>query len=155
MALRREFEYVLADFLRACFVQSDFNFRNGDALRQLSAARVRFLPIAARLHLILTMQLWAIMLGNSSELFVQQCVESEFMDTVEDVLHSWRTTPLVRERLLEVIAAAAYASSEIWNESEHTFRVLWRKVKPAGMPDMVSICPHYPTLSTSCFFFFF
>lgn len=93
------------------------------------------------------------MLGNSSELFVHQCVESEFMDTVEAVVHSQRTTPLVRERLLEVIAAAAYASSEIWHEHESTFRVLWRKVKPAGLPDMVGICPLYPSPSI-CWFFF-
>ena len=98
------------------------------------------------------MQLWAIMLGNSSELFVHQCVESEFMDTVEDVLHSQRTTPLVRERLLEVIAAAAYASSEIWHQNESIFRLLWRKVKPAGMPDMVGIYPLYPRLSSRVFF---
>ena len=40
-ALRKEFKYVLADFFSTSFVQSDFNFRNGDALRQLSAVRVR------------------------------------------------------------------------------------------------------------------
>jgi hypothetical protein len=88
------------------------------------------------------------MLGNSSELFVHRCVESEFMDTVEAVVHSQRTTPLVRERLLEVIAAAAYASSEIWHENESTFRVLWRKVKPAGLPDVVGIHPLCLSLST-------
>jgi hypothetical protein len=94
------------------------------------------------------------MLGNSSELFVHRCVESEFMDTVEAVVHSQRTTPLVRERLLEVIAAAAYASSEIWHENESTFRVLWRKVKPAGLPDVVGIHPLCLSLSTCwvCFF---
>jgi hypothetical protein len=123
-------------------VRSDFNFRYGDAPRQLSAARVRVLSIATRLYLILTMQLWAIMLGNSSEFFVHQCAGRKFMDALEKVLYSQRTSTIIRERLLEVIAAAAYASSEVWHENESAFRALWQKVKPAGMPDVVRRYPY-------------
>ncbi|KAH9964352.1 hypothetical protein BGW80DRAFT_1462872 [Lactifluus volemus] len=85
--------------------------------RQLSAAR-----------------LWAVMLRNSSELFVYQCMKSKFMDTLEDVITSQRTSPIVRERLLDVLAAAAYASAPS-SKNESRFRVLWRKVKPPGKPD--------------------
>ncbi|KAI0255530.1 hypothetical protein BJV78DRAFT_1358700 [Lactifluus subvellereus] len=93
-------------------------FKYGEAPQQLSAAR-----------------LWAIMLRNSSEIFVHQCMKSKFMDTLEDVLTSPRTSPVVRERLLDVLAAAAYASSATPSKNESSFRVLWRKVKPAGKPD--------------------
>ncbi|KAI0299014.1 hypothetical protein B0F90DRAFT_1810761 [Multifurca ochricompacta] len=93
-------------------------FKYGEAPQQLSAAR-----------------LWAIMLRNSSELFVHQCMKSKFMDTLDDVLSSQRTSPVVRERLLDVLAAAAYASSATPLKSESSFRLLWRKVKPPGKPD--------------------
>jgi hypothetical protein len=61
------------------------------------------------------------------------------MDTLEDVLTSQRTSPVVRERLLDVLAAAAYASSATPSKNESSFRVLWRKVKPPGKPDEVSL----------------
>ncbi|KAF8267754.1 hypothetical protein EI94DRAFT_1729519 [Lactarius quietus] len=93
-------------------------FKYGEAPQQLSAAR-----------------LWAIMLRNSSEVFVHQCMKSKFMDTLEDVLTSQRTSPVVRERLLDVLAAAAYASSATSVKNESSFRLLWRKVKPPGKPD--------------------
>ncbi|KAH8977421.1 hypothetical protein EDB92DRAFT_1917348 [Lactarius akahatsu] len=93
-------------------------FKYGEAPQQLSAAR-----------------LWAIMLRNSSEIFVHQCMKSKFMDTLEDVLTSQRTSPVVRERLLDVLAAAAYASSATSLKTESSFRLLWRKVKPPGKPD--------------------
>ena len=80
------------------------------------------------------------MLRNSSELFVHQCAKSKFLDTLEDVLNSQRTSPVVRERLLDVLAAAAYASSGTSYKNETSFRVLWRKVKPAGKPDEVGLC---------------
>ncbi|KAH9988894.1 hypothetical protein BJV77DRAFT_1019728 [Russula vinacea] len=90
----------------------------GDSPQQLSAAR-----------------LWAIMLRNSSELFVHQCAKSKFLDTLDDVLGSHRTSPVVRERLLDVLAAAAYASTGPSHKTESSFRLLWKKVKPAGKPD--------------------
>ncbi|KAI9461993.1 hypothetical protein BJY52DRAFT_1185334 [Lactarius psammicola] len=93
-------------------------FKYGEAPQQLSAAR-----------------LWAIMLRNSSEIFVHQCMKSKFMDTLEDVLTSQRTSPVVRERLLDVLAAASYASSVTSSKNESSFRLLWRKVKPPGKPD--------------------
>ncbi|KAH9025575.1 hypothetical protein EDB85DRAFT_2149658 [Lactarius pseudohatsudake] len=93
-------------------------FKYGEAPQQLSATR-----------------LWAIMLRNSSEIFVHQCMKSKFMDTLEDVLTSQRTSPVVRERLLDVLAAAAYASSATSLKNESSFRLLWRKVKPPGKPD--------------------
>jgi hypothetical protein len=79
------------------------------------------------------------MLRNSSEIFVHQCGKNKFLDTLEDVLTSQRTSPVVRERLLDVVAAAAYASSEMPHKTENGFRLLWRKVKPAGKPDEVGL----------------
>ncbi|GBE87135.1 hypothetical protein SCP_1003820 [Sparassis crispa] len=87
-------------------------FKYAEPAAQLSAAR-----------------LWAIMLRNSSEIFIWQCTSRKFLDTLEDVITSSRTSPVVRERLLEVLAAAAYASKD------SGFRHLWKKVKPADKPD--------------------
>lgn len=78
------------------------------------------------------------MLRNSSELFTHQCAKSKFLDTLEGVLTSQRTSPVVRDRLLDVLAAAAYASSGAFYEDLSNFGVLWRKVKPVGKPDTVS-----------------
>ncbi|KAI0920434.1 hypothetical protein AcW1_002174 [Taiwanofungus camphoratus] len=89
-------------------------FKYAEPTAQLSAAR-----------------LWAIMLRNSSELFISQCASRKFLDTLEDVITSSRTSPVVRERLLEVLAAAAYASPP---GKDSGFRHLWRKVKPADKP---------------------
>lgn len=50
------------------------------------------------------------MLRNSSEIFISQSTSRKFLDVIEDLLSSSRTSPVVRERLLEVVAAAAYAS---------------------------------------------
>ena len=48
------------------------------------------------------------MLRNSSDTFTQQCTTRKFLENLEDVLNSPRTSPVVRERLLDVLAAAAY-----------------------------------------------
>jgi hypothetical protein len=58
------------------------------------------------------------------------------LDTLEDVLTSQRTQalPVVHERLLGVLAAAAYASFA-------TSFKLWRKLKPPENPDEVSLIP--------------
>ncbi|KAH9948467.1 hypothetical protein B0H21DRAFT_733432 [Amylocystis lapponica] len=90
-------------------------FKYAEPSAQLSAAR-----------------LWAIMLRNCSEVFIWQCASRKFLDTLEDVITSSRTSPVVRERLLEVLAAAAFAST---SSRESGFRHLWRRVKPADKPD--------------------
>ncbi|KAI0309899.1 hypothetical protein OF83DRAFT_1166758 [Amylostereum chailletii] len=96
-------------------------FKYGEPAQQLSAAR-----------------LWAIMLRNASETFVHQCMTRKFLENLEDVLTASRTSPVVRERLLDVLAAAAYASSprDANNHGRNDgFRHLWRKVRPSGKPD--------------------
>jgi hypothetical protein len=117
-ALRREFKCVTCRLLSSSRHNLILTFRYGEAPQQLSAAR-----------------LWAIMLRNSSELFVHQCAKNKFLDTLDDVLTSQRTSPVVRERLLDVLAAAAYASTGTSQKNESSFRLLWKKVKPAGKPD--------------------
>lgn len=57
-----------------------------------------------------SIKLWAIMLRNSSDTFISQSTSRKFLDTLEDLLNSSKTSPVVRERVLDVIAAAAYAS---------------------------------------------
>ncbi|KAJ3783790.1 hypothetical protein GGU10DRAFT_359924 [Lentinula aff. detonsa] len=104
-ALRREFKY-------------------GPPSAQLSAAR-----------------LWAIMLINSSDVFITQCTSRKFLDTLDDLLTNTGsgpfssgkgTLPVVRERVMDVLAAAAYASG---SKRDAGFRGLWKKVKPADKPD--------------------
>ncbi|KAI6123088.1 hypothetical protein EV401DRAFT_1858317 [Pisolithus croceorrhizus] len=75
-------------------------------------------------------RLWAIMLRNASDIFLAQISQRKFIETLEDVLTSSRTSPVVRERLMEVLAAAAYISSH-----KEGFRGLWCRLKPADKPD--------------------
>ena len=53
------------------------------------------------------------MLRNSTDVFIRQSMSRKFLEVLEDLLSSSRTSPVVRERLLEVVAAAAYASSKL------------------------------------------
>jgi hypothetical protein len=87
------------------------------------------------MHLIWTTQLWEVMLLHSSEFLVRQCTKSEFIDTLEDVLTSQHTSPVVRKRLLGVLLLAAAINSGTPYES--SFRVLLGKMKPAGISDEV------------------
>ncbi|PFH50012.1 hypothetical protein AMATHDRAFT_75881 [Amanita thiersii Skay4041] len=88
-------------------------FKYGEPAAQLSAAR-----------------LWAIMLRNCSGLIAMHTSSRKFISTLEELITSSRTSPVVRERLVDVIAAAAFASGQ-----DSSFRILWRKVKPADKPD--------------------
>ncbi|KAJ7058589.1 hypothetical protein C8F01DRAFT_295051 [Mycena amicta] len=90
-------------------------FKYGEPAAQLAAAR-----------------LWAIMLRNSSDVFISQCTSRKFRDTIEDLLTSSRISPVVRERVMDVLAAAAYASG---SKKDSGFRPLWRRVKPKDKPE--------------------
>jgi len=87
------------------------------------------------------MQLWAVMLVNSSELFVHQCTKSNVLDTLEDVLTSQHTPLFVRENLRIVIDAAARASSGTSYENQSRIRMLWRNTRPAEKLDEVGLFP--------------
>ena len=132
-------------FFPVILPQFTFNSRYGNSLQQLSAAGVRFLPLVPRMRLSLAMQLWAVMLLNSSELFVHQCTKSKVLDTLEDVLTSQRTPLFVRENLRIVIDAAARASSGTPYENQSRIHMLWRNVTvmPAAKLDEVSLSPVY------------
>ncbi|KAG5651828.1 hypothetical protein H0H81_007260 [Sphagnurus paluster] len=88
-------------------------FKYGEPPAQLAAAR-----------------LWAVMLRNSAEPFISQSTARKFLDTLEDLLSTPKTSPVVRERVLDVISAAAYASG-----TNSAFRALWKRVKPADKPE--------------------
>ena len=60
------------------------------------------------------------MLQFSSDLFVTQSTTRKFLDTLEDLVMSPRTSPVVKERVLDVIAAAAYASGNSASRLFHT-----------------------------------
>ncbi|KAG6370719.1 hypothetical protein JVT61DRAFT_11105 [Boletus reticuloceps] len=85
-------------------------------------------------------RLWAIMLRNASDVFIQQISQRKFIDALEDVLTSPRTSPVVRERLMEVLAAAAFITSSRFqsvgkDKDKDGFRALWCRLKPADKPD--------------------
>ncbi|KAJ7646808.1 kinase-like domain-containing protein [Roridomyces roridus] len=63
---------------------------------------------------------------------VAQFVAARFFNAVEGVVVSPATSPIVRERLLVVVAAAAYASDSNKNDG---FRKLWKRIKPPGAPE--------------------
>ncbi|EPQ55785.1 hypothetical protein GLOTRDRAFT_60574 [Gloeophyllum trabeum ATCC 11539] len=81
-------------------------------------------------------RLWAIMLRNCSDVFITQCSSRKFLDTLDEVITSPRTSPVVRERLVDILGAATYMTNGKESKSERDgFRALWRKVKPADKPD--------------------
>lgn len=88
-------------------------------------------------------RLWAIMLRNASDIFLAQISQRKFIETLEDVLTSQRTSPVVRERLMEVLAAAAYITSRSQpgardrdkDKDKEGFRALWCRLKPADKPE--------------------
>ncbi|KAF8731605.1 hypothetical protein AX14_004589 [Amanita brunnescens Koide BX004] len=88
-------------------------FRYGEPPAQLSAAR-----------------LWAIMSRNCSEVFAAETASRKFIITLEELITSPGTSPVVRERLVDVVGAAAYNSPK-----DSGFRSLWKKVKPVDKPD--------------------
>ncbi|KAG1803187.1 uncharacterized protein BJ212DRAFT_992086 [Suillus subaureus] len=97
-------------------------------------------------------RLWAIMLRNASDIFLTQISSRNFIDTLGDVLTSSKTSPVVRERLMEVLAAAAFITSsrpspspksgplpfslKDRNRYGDSFRALWTRLKPADKPDV-------------------
>jgi hypothetical protein len=50
------------------------------------------------------------MLNNCNEYFALQCGSRKFLDAIEEVITSSQTSPVVRDRLLEVLAGATFAS---------------------------------------------
>lgn len=96
------------------------------------------------------------MLRNCQDVFIAQCSSRRFLETLEDVIQSQKVSPVVRERLLEVLAGAAYSSPHSERDISHFnfsnsssrltisdgrdkdgFRGLWRKVKAPDQPDEV------------------
>lgn len=88
---------------------------------------------------------------------MSQSSSRKFLDALEDTLASPKTSPVVRERLLDVLAAATFYSTRTseWSavslsvtaalillpgkdSRNEGFRGLWRKVKPLDKPDEVS-----------------
>lgn len=75
-------------------------------------------------------RLWAIMLRNTQPPFVQATSTKKFLDIVEDALNNPDTSPVVRDRLMFVLAGA---SAQFGNKYPN-FRSSWKKVKPREAP---------------------
>ncbi|KAH6901400.1 hypothetical protein BKA70DRAFT_1436083 [Coprinopsis sp. MPI-PUGE-AT-0042] len=81
-------------------------------------------------------KLLTIMLRHATDIFVSQCGQRKFLDTLEDLISSGQAAPVVKDRLLETIAAAAYTSARQKKGSKKDgFQGLWLRVKPAHKPD--------------------
>ncbi|KAK6996818.1 kinase-like domain-containing protein [Favolaschia claudopus] len=87
--------------------------KHGCADAQLSAAR-----------------LWAILLRNSSAAFIFQSTAVDFLETIEELISSNTTSPVVRNRVISVLGDAVLS-----NPAHGAFRRLWMTVKPPGAPD--------------------
>ncbi|KAK1227561.1 hypothetical protein PQX77_009471 [Marasmius sp. AFHP31] len=90
-------------------------FKYGQPQAQLNAAR-----------------LCEIMLRNSTDAFINQSTSRKFMETLEELASSSGTNHVVKERALDVLAAARYASG---GRKDTGLRGLWKKVKPHDKPD--------------------
>ncbi|KAK7055181.1 hypothetical protein R3P38DRAFT_2499205, partial [Favolaschia claudopus] len=90
-------------------------FKYGEPAAHLAAAR-----------------LWGILLRDSSEIFINQFTYRPFLDTLEDFFTSSYTAPVVRQRIMDLLAATAYASG---SKNNAGFRDLWRRVKPRDKPE--------------------
>lgn len=90
-------------------------FKYAEPSAQLSAAR-----------------LWAIMLQNSSDVFILHCASRKFLDNLEEVINADTTSPVVRERLLDVLASAAYEFGK--KPGKEGFATTWRRVRPSWKP---------------------
>jgi hypothetical protein len=77
-------------------------------------------------------RLWAILLRNTNDFFIKETQSRKFVDTLEEVIQSHSVSPVVQERLVQVLGGAAY---QFPGDPKHGFRALWKKVKPPGRPD--------------------
>ncbi|KAF7342524.1 Kinase-like protein [Mycena venus] len=75
-------------------------------------------------------RLWAILLRNSSDAFVSQSAAVDFLETIEALIVSNATSPVVRNRLLHVLGDAVHN-----HPTNKGFRRLWIAVKPVDAPD--------------------
>ncbi|KAK7049997.1 hypothetical protein VNI00_005428 [Paramarasmius palmivorus] len=78
-------------------------------------------------------RLWATMLHRDyNELFIIESTSRKFLDTLEDLIADPKTNPVVKERVLDVLAAAVFAYT---NDKGAAFKRLWEKIKPPEKPD--------------------
>ncbi|KAG8922707.1 hypothetical protein FRC02_011678 [Tulasnella sp. 418] len=75
-------------------------------------------------------RLWAIMLRNASPAFIAQCGSKKFLEVVEEAIDAERTSPVVRERLIFVVAGAAAQ----FGDKYPSFRSCWKKFKSREAP---------------------
>ncbi|KAK7049954.1 Rho guanine nucleotide exchange factor [Paramarasmius palmivorus] len=89
-------------------------FKYGEPSAQLNAVR-----------------LWAILLLNANEIIMAQLMSCKFLKTLENLVVNPKINHDVKERVLYVVAAAAYASE---GGDTAGFKGLWKKIKPHDKP---------------------
>ncbi len=75
------------------------------------------------------------MLRNATHVLIEATASKKNMEAVEDLITSQKTTPVVKERALDVLGYAAHDYTN--GDRRHPFAVTWRKVKPRGAPEQV------------------
>ncbi|EAU86313.2 hypothetical protein CC1G_08037 [Coprinopsis cinerea okayama7 len=81
-------------------------------------------------HQLYAIQLLAILLEQSSASFREECCAFEFNMTLERLIISRETNPVVQERLLDVVGAAVHSGNS--KNLFDSFHVLWRRVRPSN-----------------------
>ncbi len=59
---------------------------------------------------LIFVKLWAILLRNSSAAFIAQSTALDFLETIEELIISNATSPVVRNRLLDVLGDAVHSN---------------------------------------------
>ena len=65
-----------------------------------------------------------------------QTASRKFLDNLEEVINAEGTSPVVRERLLDVLASAAYVYGK--KPGKEGYMSLWKRVRPTWKPVEVS-----------------
>ncbi|KAJ6524487.1 hypothetical protein B0H19DRAFT_1243914 [Mycena capillaripes] len=68
----------------------------------------------------------------AGQLAATRSTSAKILSTLQDLLVSSRTSPVVRERVIDVVAAAAYANRA---NPDAGICKLWRDVKPSDNPE--------------------
>lgn len=87
------------------------------------------------------------MIQNCGEPFVTHINKPKFVECIDEVLAFANTQPVVRERILDVLAGAVYKYRDR-DDGRHGYAALWRKVRD-GKPEKVNV-EKSPGFSSQC-----
>ncbi|KIK64619.1 hypothetical protein GYMLUDRAFT_981877 [Collybiopsis luxurians FD-317 M1] len=133
------------DLLKICYLAST-SVANAQETADLLQRELRSGSPPSQLS---ALNLWAYMLRNASDIFISQCTSTRFIETLTVIGNNSLsqkksvTSPVVRDRLMEILAAAVYASgtetgSTFSEPVQAVFESLWKKLNPTGKPKKLS-----------------